>query len=173
MAAYRVYALKDSKYRAVPMGFSLGAFLASFLWAAANSLWGKAFILFLGFLVFALTIGLGFYLDFQMLSFVALGALVLLPIWAGTQGQNWICSSLEKKGYKLVGRISSTSASKAIASARGRHERKLQQEEAANTPEQKPTFGRDFRDIRDNALAKSNQPEPDSFSDTPSWRRNR
>lgn len=174
MAAYRVYTLKDTNYRAVPMGFSIGAFFASFLWAAANNLWGKAFILFIGFLSLAVTVGLGFYLNFEMLSFVALGGLVLLPIWAGSQGQNWVCASLEKKGYKLVRRINSTSASKAIASARSKNERRRKQEEAAaNKQDNKPSFGRDFRDIRDNGAANSNQPDPDAFNQEPAWRRNR
>ncbi|WP_143142755.1 hypothetical protein [Marinospirillum alkaliphilum] len=169
-----MYHHKSKGYQAVPVGFSIAAFVTSFIWAAANSLWGKAFLLFVGFMMMLAAAAAGALLDFPLLALCALAGIVLLPLWAGAQGQQWICDKLESQGYRLVKRINAESASNAINAAK-RSEK--QQETVSNnkaTPQNKPaaTFGRDFRDIRDNASPNSNQPPPQDFNARP-WKKGR
>lgn len=155
MKSFRVYNLNGS-IKAVPMGFNLTAFLTSILWAAANSLWGKAFVLFLGASVFVAGIYLGIFLDFKILSLVALLGLAVLPVWAGLQGQFWLCKSLEKKGYKLMARLASENAAKALETAQQIKSKTNQIKQAVaknNAPQEKVSFGKDFREIRDSSAS--------------------
>lgn len=174
MKAYRVYH-KKKNYKAVPMGFSLGAFLASALWAAANNLWGKSLLLTLGFIIFAGAVVAGTQLNFEFLSLVSLVGFVMLPLWAGLKGQSWICSSLEKQGYKIVARLTSKSASEALATAKEIHNKTSQIKEAQQQQKEKaqkqPSFSQDFRHIRDGGASAADElPE---FDDVPPWRKNR
>lgn len=170
MQVFRVYNHKSKGYQAVPVGFSVGAFLTSFLWAAANSLWGKAFVLFFGFLMMIGGAIAGAMLNMPLVMLSSLAGISLLPLWAGVQGQQWICERFEKQGYTLVKRISAESATHAINAAK-RNERKPEasnSKEAVNKPA--ASFGRDFRDVRDNAAPNSNQPPPKDFNASP-WKR--
>lgn len=175
MPVYRVYQHTTKKdYLAVRMGFSLAAFFASFLWAAANNLWGKAFLLFMGFLLMGGAAVAGTLLESPLLALSAVAGIAVLPLWAGVQGQQWYCDKLEGKGYHLVKRISSASAEAAIKAAK----QATDKSEANNRPGQNPKkqegvhFGRDFRDIRDNADPNSNQPPPKDFNARP-WKKNK
>ncbi|WP_114417700.1 hypothetical protein [Marinospirillum perlucidum] len=172
MPVFRIYQHNQKKnYQAVPVGFSLGAFLASFLWAGANSLWGKAFLLFLGFLLMGSAIGAGAYLNSPILMLSGVAGLALLPLWAGAQGQQWVCSHLEGQGYQLIKRINSESATKAIQAVKRREKANAAPAGKAEPSQQKGArFGKDFRDIRDNAAANSNQPPPSDFNARP-WKR--
>lgn len=173
MKAYRVYH-RNNNYRAVPMGFSLSAFVTSFIWAAANSLWGKAIMLMLGFVIFAGALVGGAQLQFEFLSIVALVGFVMLPLWAGLKGQSWICTSLEKQGYKIVARLTSPSASQALTTAKEIHNKtnQLKEQRAAQQAkaQEKPSF-QDFRHIRDGGVSK--EEELPIFDDTPAWRKRR
>lgn len=171
MQVFRVYHHKIKGYKAVPMGFSLSAFITSFIWAASNSLWGKAFLLFLGFIVMGTAAAGGVVLKFPLLSLSAIAGVAVLPLWAGMQGQQWVCDRLENQGYALTKRITAGSASKAIAAAKRdeeRHKPAATQKDTAPRPA--ATFGKDFRDIRDNAAPNSNQPPPREFNAKP-WKR--
>lgn len=177
MKAFRIYAL-NTNINAVPMGFNIAAFLTSFLWAAANGLWGRSFILFLGIIFLAATVYLGFWLEFKLLSLVALIGLALLPVWAGMQAQHWLCQSLDKKGFKLIARLTSQSMQTALMTGQEMVSKanKIKQAAAAkkapsNQPDAK--FGKDFRDIRDKTEANANQVEPTNFNQVPAWRKNR
>lgn len=170
MQVFRVYHHRVRGYKAVPMGFSLSAFITSFIWAAANSLWGKAFLLFCGFILMAAAALVGVHLKFPMLSLSAIAGVALLPLWAGVQGQQWICNKLENQGYSLIRRITAKSANNAIAAAKRHEERKRPVEEGHSAPRPAATFGKDFRDVRDNVAANSNQPPPQDFNARP-WRR--
>lgn len=171
MQVFRVYHHKIKGYKAVPMGFSISAFITSFLWAASNSLWGKAFLLFFGFAVMAGGVAGGALLNFPLLSLSALAGIAVLPLWAGMQGQQWVCDRLESQGYSLTKRITSSSATKAINAAKRseeKHKPAPVQKDSGSRPT--ATFGKDFRDIRDNAGANSNQPPPREFNAKP-WKR--
>lgn len=172
MPVFRVYRQTQKKnYLAVPVGFSLGAFFASFLWAAANNLWGKAFILFMGFALMGGAAVAGALLNTPLLTFAALGGIVLLPLWAGTQGQQWYCDKLERQGYQLVKRVNSPSATQAINSAKRKDQAKEAASESGQQPKQAAArFGKDFRDIRDKSGANSNQPAPGRAGQA-SWKR--
>lgn len=174
MPVYRVYQHRQKKnYQAVPVGFSLGAFLASFLWAAANNLWGKAFLLFLGFLLLGGAAVTGGLLNSPLLMLSAIAGIALLPLWAGTQGQQWYCDKLEKDGYQLVKRINSQSATHAINAAKRNEKVAEENNRHARQPKQEgPRFGKDFRDIRDNSAPGSNQPPPQDFNARP-WKKGR
>lgn len=169
MQVFRVYHHKTKGYQAVPVGFSVAAFLASFIWAAANNLWGKAFLLFIGFLAMLAAGAASALLNFPLLALCAVAGISLLPIWAGMQGQQWICSKLEEQGFRLVKRINAESASNAINAAK-RAEKKPETATSTETSRSAATFGRDFRDIRDNAAANANQPPPKDFRARP-WKR--
>lgn len=172
MQVFRVYHHKIKGYQAVPMGFSISAFITSFLWAAANNLWGKAFMLFFGFALMAGGIAAGVILKFPLLSLSALAGFAVLPLWAGMQGQQWVCDKLETQGYALTKRITAASANNAIAAAK-RDEDKGQASNTApkdSTPRPAATFGKDFRDIRDKSAANANQPPPQEFNAQP-WKR--
>lgn len=172
MPVFRVYQHKQKKnYLAVQVGFSVGAFLTSFLWAAANSLWGKAFLLFMGFLLMAAAAVAGTQLNSPLLILSAVGGIVLLPLWAGSQGQRWYCSKLENKGYQLVKLINTQSATHAINAAKRSEKVQEENSQARKEPQsQGARFGKDFRDVRDNAAPNSNQPPPPNFSARP-WKR--
>lgn len=172
MQVFRVYHHKIKGYQAVPMGFSISAFITSFLWAAANSLWGKAFLLFFGFALMGGGIATGVILKFPLLSLSALAGFAVLPLWAGMQGQQWICDKLTNQGYSLVKRITADNANNAIAAAKRSEERNNSQAtpQKESGPRPAATFGKDFRDIRDNAAANSNQPPPKEFNAQP-WKR--
>lgn len=171
MQVFRVYNHRIKGYKAVPMGFSVSAFITSFLWAAANSLWGKAFLLFFGFAMMASAAAAGMLLNFPLLSLSAIAGVALLPLWAGVQGQQWICDKLESQGYSLARRITAKSASNAIAAAKRYEERDRPAEtQKDSSPRAAATFGKDFRDIRDNSAANANQPPPQEFNARP-WRR--
>lgn len=172
MQVFRVYHHKIKGYKAVPMGFSISAFITSFLWAAANSLWGKAFLLFFGFALMVGAAAAGALLSFPMLSLSAIAGIAVLPLWAGMQGQQWICDRLEGQGYSLAKRITASNANNAIAAAKRHEERDRPAANAPkdNTPRPAATFGKDFRDIRDNAAANSNQLPPREFNAQP-WKR--
>lgn len=170
MQVFRVYHHKIKGYRAVPMGFSVSAFITSFIWAASNSLWGKAFLLFFGFALMASGVAGGMLLNFPLLSLSALAGVAVLPLWAGMQGQQWICDRLASQGYSLSRRITSKSAKNAIAAAKRHEERDRPAQQDKSAPRPAATFGKDFRDLRDNAAANSNQPPPQDFNARP-WRR--
>lgn len=170
MAVFRVYQHKTKKnYQAVPVGFSVAAFFASFLWAAANNLWGKAFLLFLGFMVMIGAAAAGAWLNFPLLALSGLAGIALLPLWAGVQGQSWVCARLEAQNYQLVKRINSESATQAIQAAKRSHQAAEERDTPAG-PKPAATFGRDFRDIRDRSAANANQPPPKDFNARP-WRK--
>jgi len=172
MPVFRVYRqTKKKSYQAVPVGFSIGAFFASFLWAAANNLWGKAFILFMGFLLMGGAAVAGALLNSPLLTFSALAGIVILPLWAGAQGQQWYCEKLESQGYQLVKRINTQSASHAINAAKRSEKNKEESAQGAKEPKQSGArFGRDFRDVRDKAAPNSNQPPPTGFKASP-WKK--
>jgi|GEM_PF-1536251 hypothetical protein len=172
MPVFRVYQhSKKKSYQAVPVGFSLGAFLASFLWAAANSLWGKAFVLFMGFLLMGAAAVAGAQLNSPLLMLSAVAGVALLPLWAGTQGQQWYCNKLESQGYQLVKRINTQSAENAIKSVKRSEKIQEGNAQAKKEPQQQgPRFGKDFRDVRDNAAPNSNQPPPPDFNARP-WKK--
>ena len=174
MPVYRVYQHSTKKdYQAVPVGFSLGAFFASFLWAAANNLWGKAFLLFMGFLLMGGAAFAGALLNSPLLMLSAIAGIAILPLWAGAQGQQWYCSYLEKRGYHLVKRINTESASNAINAAKRSDKVASDNDRHSKQPKQEgPRFGKDFRDIRDNAAPNSNQPPPPDFNARP-WKKGR
>lgn len=169
MQTFRVYHHQRKGYRAVPVGFCWPAAGLGFLWAAANSLWGQAFILFLftGGLIAAIVAGT--LMNAQMLILGALAGLSMLPIWAGLQGNQWYYEALEKKGFRLVKRISASSVTAAINAAQrsqGQRERQTSsKEDQSNTTR----FGRDFRDIRDGS--KTPQQAPPPAERQPAWRR--
>ncbi len=170
MQVFRVYHHKIKGYQAVPMGFSISAFITSFLWAASNSLWGKAFLLFFGFALMGGAIAAGVLLHFPMLSLSALAGFAILPLWAGMQGQQWICDKLTNQGYSLTKRITAANANNAIAAAKRDENKGSDNSQASSGPRPAATFGKDFRDIRDNAAANSNQPPPQEFNAKP-WKR--
>ncbi len=171
MQVFRVYHHRVKGYKAVPMGFSISAFITSFIWAAANSLWGKAFLLFCGFAIMAAAALAGMHLKFPMLSLSAIAGVALLPLWAGVQGQQWVCTKLEKQGYNLARRITAKNANNAITAAKRHQERDRPQAQQKDTPSRpQATFGKDFRDIRDNSAANTNQPPPQEFNARP-WKR--
>ncbi len=170
MQVYRVYRHRTKGYKAVPTGFSFSAFVTSFIWAAANSLWGKAFLLFLGFISMIVAVGAGVHLNFPMLSLSGVAGLAILPLWSGMQGQQWICGSLESQGYNLVLRIRSLDAAAAIKLAKRNEDKEQSSKTDSAKPKQQTGFGRDFRDIRDNSEANSNQPPPIEFRASP-WKR--
>ncbi|NLW04380.1 MAG: hypothetical protein GX029_04025 [Pseudomonadaceae bacterium] len=172
MQVFRVYHHKIKGYQAVPMGFSVSAFITSFLWAASNSLWGKAFLLFFGLGLMAGGVAAGVIFKFPMLSLSALAGFAVLPLWAGMQGQQWICDKLTSQGYSLAKRITADNANNAIAAAKRDEGRDRPTAATQKDSSSRPvaTFGKDFRDIRDNAAANSNQPPPQEFNAQP-WKR--
>lgn len=172
MQVFRVYNHRIKGYKAVPMGFSISAFVTSFIWAAANSLWGKAFLLFFGFALMAAGAAGGALLNFPFLTLSALAGIAVLPLWAGLQGQQWICDKLESQGYALTRRITAKSATNAINAAKRHDEKNRPAQQDKSAPRPAATFGKDFRDLRDNAAANSNQPPPQDFNARP-WKKNR
>jgi len=171
MQVFRVYHHKIKGFKAVHMGFSISAFITSFIWAASNSLWGKAFLLFFGFITMGAGVAGGILLNFPMLSLSAVAGIAVLPLWAGMQGQQWVCDRLESQGYALTKRITAGSASKAIAAAKRSEEKnKPVGTKKDSAPRPAATFGKDFRDVRDNVAANSNQPPPREFNAKP-WKR--
>ncbi|GLR63345.1 hypothetical protein [Marinospirillum insulare] len=171
MQVFRVYRHKVKGYKAVPMGFSISAFITSFIWAASNSLWGKAFLLFFGFILMGAAAAGGVALKFPMLSLSAIAGVAVLPLWAGMQGQQWVCDRLESHGYALTKRITASSANNAIAAAKRSEDRHKEASTEKNAPPRPAaTFGKDFRDVRDNVAANSNQPPPREFNAKP-WKR--
>jgi len=172
MPVFRVYQHSKTKsYQAVPVGFSVGAFLASFLWAAANNLWGKAFLLFMGFLLMGGAAFAGALLNSPLLMLSAVAGVAVLPLWAGAQGQQWFCNKLEGEGYQLVKRINTESAANAINAAKRSEKIQAENAQARKEPQpQGPRFGKDFRDVRDNAAPNSNQPPPPDFNARP-WKK--
>lgn len=171
MPVYRVYQHSKKKdYLAVATGFSMAAFFTSFLWAAANNLWGKAFLLFMGFLMMAGAAFAGVLLNSPLLILAALAGIAIIPILAGAQGMQWYCDKLEKNGYKLVKRINSQTANSAIAATK--RSSKVAEENKNQPKQEGARFGKDFRDIRDNAAPNSNQPPPPDFNARP-WKKGR
>lgn len=170
MQVFRVYHHRTKGYQAVPVGFSVAAFLTSFIWAASNSLWGKAFVLFIGFLSMLAAGAASALLNFPLLALCAVAGVSLLPLWAGTQGQQWICSRLESQGFQLVKRINAESATHAINAAKRAEKKNEPAATNSNSRNNAASFGRDFRDIRDNATANANQPPPQDFRARP-WKR--
>lgn len=173
MQVFRVYHHKIKGYKAVPMGFSISAFITSFIWAAANSLWGKAFLLFFGFALMAGGIAAGVILKFPLLSLCALAGFAVLPLWSGMQGQQWLCDKFESQGYSLTKRITAASANNAIAAAKRSEDKHKETSTEKNAPPRPAaTFGKDFRDLRDNTAANANQPPPQDFNAQP-WKKRR
>lgn len=169
MQVFRVYQHKTKGYKAVPMGFSVSAFITSFIWAAANSLWSKALTLVLGFALMAAAAIAGKLLNTPLLTLAGVGGVALLPLWAGIQGQHWIANKLEHQGYSLKKRITAASASKAIAAVKRVQEQATAAKDAPKR-QQEASFGKDFRDIRDNTPANSNQQPPVDFRASP-WKK--
>lgn len=124
MQVFRVYHHERKGYCAIPVTFSWAAFATSFLWAAANGLWGKAGILFIAFAGMGVMLVTAGQLNSQMMLLAVAAGLALVPLWAGMQANHWYCERLEKQGYKLVKKINAESAQSAIRSAQPKEARR-------------------------------------------------
>ena len=117
MREHRVYKHETKGYYAVKVGFAWYGFFINVFWLIFKRLfsWLIFFIIlltiFFSFSGDIVSKSVAFYSveDWALVIFV-----LLIPLWIGFKGNQWVSSSLENQGYKLIQTLPITSKKEAI-----------------------------------------------------------
>ena len=105
MRKHKVYKHETNGYTAVKVGFAWYGFFLTILWLIFKSLffWLTFFILLLSALfIFGEGVISKSFSFYSIKDWISLIIIMLLPLWIGFRGNQWVSNSLENKGYQLI-----------------------------------------------------------------------
>ena len=105
MRKHKVYNHDEKGYYAVKVGFAWYGFFFNIFWLIFKSLffWLAFFILLLIiFFSFGEDITSKSFSFYSIKDWISLIIIMLLPLWIGFRGNQWVSNSLENKGYQLI-----------------------------------------------------------------------
>ena len=110
MKEFNVYQHPVRGWQAVKEGFSWPGFFFGWLWCFVKGLFGW------GFAILALAMVVGFFVESES---VLTGISFVLAMAIGSQGNEWRCDRLLRKGYSHIGKVTARTSYSAITEVSG------------------------------------------------------